>query len=82
MSIVVNGWWQYKHEKGNHKGKVNGPEVSDGLTKLGMVGFNVVHVVHKYGSSLNLDLILSGNCVMIIIMLMFICIHVCIYVVV
>ena len=29
------------------KGKVNGTEMSDGLTKLGMVVLNVVHVVHE-----------------------------------
>jgi len=29
------------------KGKVNGLEVLDGLTKLGTMVLNVVHVVHK-----------------------------------
>lgn len=39
---------------------------------LGMIVLNVVHDVHKQGSSPNLNLMLSGNYVMIMIMLMFI----------
>ena len=46
-SIVVNGWCQYKHEKGNEKGKVNGCEAFDALAILGNIVLDVVHVVHR-----------------------------------
>ena len=44
---MVNGRGSTNMRRVTRKGKVNGPEVSDGLTKLGTMVPNVVHVVHK-----------------------------------
>jgi len=62
--------------KVTRKGKVNGFEVVDALAKLGI--FFVMLCMHctNKGISLNLDLMNTSNCVVIMIMLMSIDIYV------
>jgi hypothetical protein len=76
----VNGWWQDNHEKGNRKGKVNDLRCQMPWLCWELLFSMLCMLCMNKGSSLNLDLMISGNYVMIMIMLMlyiYICMYVC-----
>jgi len=62
------------------KGKVNGLEASDALAMLGTMFAMLCILCTDKGSYINLDLMISGDCVVIMIMIMIMIMMMSIYV--